>query len=641
MGFIVASILLISVQAYGINSSFGHGTENPEIFINFVNGSDYGTGHVNIIPNSSSNLSSKHWIRMAPVSSHLIYCQRRSPATLAESRSWLLRRSQIHIYRSIHLIDSGNKRAFGIIGNASPGGMGLEMEQSLPENNSSTYFKNSSLNSSNIVLPGQSIQSAMDAARPGSIISVYSGTYCENVYISKLLIIRGVDTGGGFPVIDAQGHGNAIEIAADQVELYNITATNSSGSGIGEPGAGIRISSRNCTIEGIRSYKNFYGISLVDSINNTLHENNFSDNFCGVRLYFSNGNTVNGNYIRDNSYGIRLSSSGNNTVVANTAIANKYGIDLASSSGNLIENNSLNGNSIKAIKFDDLNASNIISNNTGTEAGEKAEAKKITSYLPPSSAYAPEMEPSSQREVSGSSASSDSGSIGMGTYQMIRPTSTEELQRRIDEEVESLPWGLITFTPPERMTRGVGYPVVVRISRRLFDNMTRGLEKFEKIETEKIKVSYEMNMSLEGDSTIKISPRQQEPKVLPKTGFVEWTWEVTPLEPGNHTLKLAAMALICLNNGEKKIEVKVFEKDIEVYVDQVREIKSFFLSGGFRIIDLFIASLIEFITILLGIHAIESIKSMRKRGDEGKEGDGEDEGKNGSDKDDDTINQDS
>ena len=40
--------------------------------------------------------------------------------------------------------------------------------------------------------PGQSIQKAIDAASPGDIIEIQSGTYNESINITKSLILRGI-----------------------------------------------------------------------------------------------------------------------------------------------------------------------------------------------------------------------------------------------------------------------------------------------------------------------------------------------------------------------------------------------------------------------------------------------------------------
>ena len=57
-----------------------------------------------------------------------------------------------------------------------------------------------------------SIQAAINDSSPGDEIHVDSGTYYENVVVNKQLILQGIDTGAGIPVVDAMGNGSAITI---------------------------------------------------------------------------------------------------------------------------------------------------------------------------------------------------------------------------------------------------------------------------------------------------------------------------------------------------------------------------------------------------------------------------------------------
>lgn len=74
-----------------------------------------------------------------------------------------------------------------------------------------------------------SIQAAIDAADPDDTIEVHSGAYNENVNVTKQLILKGIDTGSGKPVVDAGGSGSAITLSADGITLEGFTATNAGG----------------------------------------------------------------------------------------------------------------------------------------------------------------------------------------------------------------------------------------------------------------------------------------------------------------------------------------------------------------------------------------------------------------------------
>ena len=74
-----------------------------------------------------------------------------------------------------------------------------------------------------------SIQAAINAANWGDTVEVHSGTYYENVrVVNKKLTLRGVDTGGGKPVVDAGGTGRAISLFEDGITVEGFYITNSS-----------------------------------------------------------------------------------------------------------------------------------------------------------------------------------------------------------------------------------------------------------------------------------------------------------------------------------------------------------------------------------------------------------------------------
>ncbi|MCD4806759.1 MAG: right-handed parallel beta-helix repeat-containing protein, partial [Methanococcoides sp.] len=160
------------------------------------------------------------------------------------------------------------------------------------------------------------IQDAIDAASPGDTIEVYSGTYYENVNVTKQLTMVGVDTGMGQPVVDAGESGSAIALSVDGTVLEGFTVVNSLYSW---RGAGIMVISKNNIISG----------------------NNLSSNRKGIYLLHSSNNTITGNIASENKEaGIYIEHSSNNTITGNIASENKgTGIFFISSSGNILRNN--------------------------------------------------------------------------------------------------------------------------------------------------------------------------------------------------------------------------------------------------------------------------------------------------------------
>ncbi len=147
------------------------------------------------------------------------------------------------------------------------------------------------------------IQDAIDNASTGDTILVYSGTYYENVNVNKQLVLRGMDTGSGKPVVDANGAGSAIILSAGNSVLEGFAARNSSSNW---EDAGIKVNSNNNYIKNNTASNNYHGISLDSSSNNnTLSSNTAnSNNHDGILLYSSSNNTLIGNNASNNYYGI-------------------------------------------------------------------------------------------------------------------------------------------------------------------------------------------------------------------------------------------------------------------------------------------------------------------------------------------------
>ncbi|MCU0637381.1 MAG: right-handed parallel beta-helix repeat-containing protein [Methanothrix sp.] len=270
-------------------------------------------------------------------------------------------------------------------------------------NNESAYLlettQNLSANATNatyvIVLQGDSIQAAIESSSPGSIIEVHTGTYRENLNVTKRLTIHGVDDGVGLPVVDANENGSAITVSVDGVLLDNLTVVNSPlPSNEFEFVAGMNVTSSNCTIKNCLAYNNSFGLCLSNqSNNNTLAGNNVIDNKCGVALISSDNNILYANNMSNNEYGIMLGLSDKNDILENTILGNKYGtgIRLVSSQNNTLngnnlsknnyginlgssQNNTLNGNNLSNCKYgisldssqnNTLNSNNLSKNDYG------------------------------------------------------------------------------------------------------------------------------------------------------------------------------------------------------------------------------------------------------------------------------------
>lgn len=167
-----------------------------------------------------------------------------------------------------------------------------------------------------------SIQSAVNKAGEGDRIIVKSGTYPEKLNITKKLIIIGVDTGKGLPVIDANEKRSAITLFVDGIWLEGFSIVNSGGSW---QDAGIKVFSNNNLIRGNILNNNSYGIYLRDSANNRIESNLAKGNDVGIALQSSHNNMILNNLAANNSFaGFFLGNSRNNTIRNNSGQANAW-----------------------------------------------------------------------------------------------------------------------------------------------------------------------------------------------------------------------------------------------------------------------------------------------------------------------------
>lgn len=255
------------------------------------------------------------------------------------------------------------------------------------------------VNASSTITVGQggqysSIQAAINNANAGDIITVYSGTYVENLNIPKQLALKGVDTGSGKPVIDGGFNGgNTVNIRANGVCIDGFVIRNGY--------HGIDINTAYNTIRNNVITSNVrHGIYITSGGNNLITGNDISNNAVdsvegetrnAITLYQSNGNVVAGNTMKNNGgtvardngahvyhlgdgvsilesrdtivrdnvmendhYAVWVYKSSNNTVTGNIASGMYYCITVEQSTWNNISNNVLShgGRCIKVISSD-------------------------------------------------------------------------------------------------------------------------------------------------------------------------------------------------------------------------------------------------------------------------------------------------
>ena len=235
------------------------------------------------------------------------------------------------------------------------------------------------------VVPGESIQAAIDEAASGDRIVVRGGIYHESLNITKSIFIEGRD----HSVIVSGADDSGISLRASGITVFgfyirtmrrigihalsndNIIINNSI-SGCMD---GVRLeNARNNSVAFNEMTDNANGITLHSSNNNIINKNNImnnnigEENDCGIFLVYSDGNVIRQNNLSDNGdASISLRSSSYNRLHENNVSLNDWhGISLSeSSNNNLIVENTLDKNKDAGISLDSSRG-NAILNNTAT-----------------------------------------------------------------------------------------------------------------------------------------------------------------------------------------------------------------------------------------------------------------------------------
>jgi len=211
------------------------------------------------------------------------------------------------------------------------------------------------------VIPGESLQAAIDEANPGDTILVERGVYRGGVNVTKSLHLEGID----MPVVDANGNGSAIVLSAPEITLEGFVLTNSSGW----DEAGIKVVSKRTRIFRNRADYNDRGLYLSGTENNVSENKIVYNHVVGIAFNDANNNTISDNDVRNCGInGISLSSSHHNEIVGNEVSYNNAGIVITNSSHNLVSNNAAKNNINLGVFFSN-SSHNIIKDNEAINNG--------------------------------------------------------------------------------------------------------------------------------------------------------------------------------------------------------------------------------------------------------------------------------
>ena len=164
-----------------------------------------------------------------------------------------------------------------------------------------------------------------------------------------------------FSALASQGDGN--KSTPWIIENYYILANGSSQHGILIQDTTHYFILRNCTV--LNTDDNYYGIYLNNVVNANITNNTVSHGLdYGIYLIYSDNNTIHNNTAFNNTRGIRLYDSQFNNITFNQAELNNQGFNIRNSMNNSIINNTANFNTEYGLYLESSSHYNVFINNT-------------------------------------------------------------------------------------------------------------------------------------------------------------------------------------------------------------------------------------------------------------------------------------
>ena len=175
----------------------------------------------------------------------------------------------------------------------------------------------------------------------------------------------------------------------------------------------------------------------------------------------------------------------------------------------------------------------------------------------------------------------------------------------IDEVLSSLDVGTVTFNPPSTMEIGEASRVVVLLRVGVDEQTLEQLERElvqetgvdpDAIESASLKVGADMQAHLYSSTdALRVTPPEPVVQPVSRRSATEWSWLVTPTEPGRHLLELSIAAVVTRGEDRSVKRIETFTRTIEVVVPWPRRVGSFFSNNWEVFLTVIIVPLVGYI----------------------------------------------
>ena len=187
------------------------------------------------------------------------------------------------------------------------------------------------------------LQSRLDAAPPGSTVTVEPGTYEGDLLLDKPVRLVGI----GRPRLLGSGEGSVVRVRAEDVTIEGFDIDGRAGGDLGRDSAGIHVAAPRATIRGCRIANAIFGVYLREADKAVVEATEIhgipgkdpGEKGSGVHVWNTTGFRFERNEIVDVRDGFYIQSSSQGTIRGNVARDLRYGLHYMFSDDNLFEDN--------------------------------------------------------------------------------------------------------------------------------------------------------------------------------------------------------------------------------------------------------------------------------------------------------------